>query len=217
MKMPTLLRCALLLSLSSPLLAGHPAKVRVVALFTDKAMLEINNTQRLLTKGQTSPEGIQLIEANASRALVIMDGQTLSLSPETRVSTNLAVPESREFRIIKDKSGHFRSQGQINGQNITFLVDTGATSVAINEVQAQRLGINYKSAQSGRVQTAAGIVKGYAIKLDQVSLGPLNIRNVPATVLEGNAGTEALMGMSFLKNLEVHQESNLMLLKQKYP
>lgn len=188
-----------------------------MALFTDKAMLEINGRQRLLAKGQTSPEGVRLIEANASRALVFLDGKELNLSPETRVSTNFVVPESREFRIVKDNSGHFRSQGQINGQNINFLVDTGATSVAINEAQAQRLGISYKSAQPGRVMTAAGAIKGYAIKLDQVNLGPLQVRNVPATVLEGNAGTEALMGMSFLKNLEVHQESNLMLLRQKYP
>jgi aspartyl protease family protein len=209
----------LILSLMLPgwLLAQPGPSLYVVALFTDKAMLEINGKQRLLSRGQTSPEGIRLIEANSSRALVEVNGEELSLTPQTRVSTNFVAPTAREYRIVKDKSGHFRSQGQINGQNINFLVDTGATSIAINETQAQKLGINYKSARQGRVQTAAGTVKGYAVTLDQVSLGPLSMRNVQATVLEGNAGAEALMGMSFLKNLEMHQESNLMLLKQKYP
>lgn len=198
-------------------LAQPGPDIRVVALFTDKAMLEIGGTKRLLAKGQTSPEGVRLIEANPNRALLEFNGEEINLSPQTRVSTNFVQPKAREYRIVKDNSGHFRSQGQINGQNVSFLVDTGATSIAINEAQAQRLGINYKSAQSGRVQTAAGVIRGYAITLNQVNLGPLQVRNVPATVLEGNSGNEALMGMSFLKNLEVHQESNLMLLKQKYP
>lgn len=203
------------------LLAPGPAcsgpSLYAVALFDDKAMLEIDGKQRMLSKGQTSPEGVKLIEANSSRALVEVNGKRLNLSPQARVSTNFAPPQAREHRIIKDSTGHFRSQGQINGQNINFLVDTGATSISLGEAQAQKLGISYKTARKGQVQTAAGVVRGYAVTLNQVSLGALNMRNVPATVVEGDVGAEALLGMSFLRNLEIHQESNLMLLKQKLP
>lgn len=209
---------ALLLPL---LLAAGPTwpgpSLYAVALFADKAMLEIDGKQRMLSKGQVSPEGVKLLEASSSRALVEVDGKQLSLSPQARISANFAPPQAREYRIIKDSSGHFRSSGQINGQSINFLVDTGATSISLSEAQAQKLGLSYKSAKTGQVQTAAGVVKGYAITLSEVSLGGLSLRNVPATVIEGNAGSEALLGMSFLKNLEIHQESNLMLLKQKSP
>ncbi len=213
---PMVLFLLLTVTLFSPGLQAEPT-IRVLALFSDKAMLEIDGKRRLLSKGKSSPEGVLLLSANSREARIQVNGTELTLSPKARISGSYAQSEAVEHRIVRDNSGHFRTSGRINGQSISFLVDTGATGVSINSEEAQRLGIDFQG--EGRpmmAQTASGVVKSYGVMLERVSVGGIELRDVAGVVVEGSSPPQALLGMSFLGNLEVSHQGNLMLLKKKY-
>jgi aspartyl protease family protein len=212
--MKALLLCCLLLALSGPLLAEP--QVRVLALFSDKALLEIDGNQRLLTKGQISPEGVRLLASNSLRALVEIAGQQLSIEPKVRIGTQFVTPQANEYRIVRDNSGHYRAAGSINGLPVDFLVDTGASIVAMNEQQARQLGIDYElKGKPMMAQTASGLAKGYRVNLDRVALGTISLTNVEGVVVEGDSPQQALLGMSFLNSLEMSNQDNILLLRQR--
>ena len=112
--------------------------------------------------------------------------------------------------LERERSGHYVAQGQINGHPVTFLVDTGATDVAISENMARAMGLEF--GPRIRVMTAAGPVGAWVTRLDSVRLGSLERRNVRATITPGLQDA-ALLGMSFLKHFSLQQEGNRLLIK----
>lgn len=107
--------------------------------------------------------------------------------------------------LQQDRSGHYFAEGSINGQPLVFLVDTGATDVAISEAAARELGIRF--GPRIQVQTAAGPAPAWVARLDSVTVGELRLENVRATISPG-LGNKALLGMSFLKNFEIRQQND---------
>lgn len=101
-----------------------------------------------------------------------------------------------------DRQGHFIASGSINGREVTFLVDTGATLVSVPEGMATRLGLERQAPI--RLETAAGPVQGWLTELDEVRLGDIVQRNVRAAINPGRHET-VLLGMSFLRDLEMTQ------------
>lgn len=198
-------------------LAAHAVgSVQVLALFPDKAMLSIDGKRRLLRAGQTSPEGIVLLSANAREAVVIWNGEERTLQPGGGISTNYAVPRQREVRIVRDNSGSYRTSGAINGRAVDFLVDTGASSVAMSAAQARYLGIPYELiGKPVTVGTAGGFSRGYQVVLDSVQVGELRVTGVEGVVIEAQSKHQVLLGMSFLRRLEMSQKDNVMLLRQR--
>ncbi|MBU0499951.1 MAG: TIGR02281 family clan AA aspartic protease [Gammaproteobacteria bacterium] len=191
-------------------------EMRVLALFKDKAMLEIDGNRRLLVKDTPSPEGVLLISSNGLKAVVAVGGEQFTLTPQMRIGSGYKAARSREIRIVRDNSGHFRTQGTINGQPVAFLVDTGATGVAMSEPQARRLGIPFElEGKPMLTQTASGVAEAYSITLDSVSVGEIRQRNVRGVVVRGSSPTQVLLGMSFLNNLEMRNQGNLMVLIEK--
>ena len=93
--------------------------------------------------------------------------------------------------------------GSANGEPVEFLVDTGASQISIPILIADRL--NLTRGRSYPVQTANGEVTVYATVLDEVSIGPFTMKNVPAHVNPGMNGDVALLGMSFLRYFELKQ------------
>jgi aspartyl protease family protein len=112
--------------------------------------------------------------------------------------------------LERERSGHYVAVGEINGQPITFLVDTGATDVAISEKSARALGLEF--GPRIRVMTAAGPVGAWVTRLDSVRLGSLQRLNVRATITPG-LGDSALLGMSFLKHYSLQQEGDRLLIR----
>ena len=206
----------LIFVLSGQVQAQMP-EIRVLALFKNKALFEIDGNRRLLIKDQRSDEGILLVSSNGLRAVVEYEGEQHSLTPKMRIGGSYRVARSQEFRIVRDNSGHFRTAGTINGLPVPFLVDTGATSVAMSEVQARKLGIDYEVAgQMISTRTASGIAPAYLITLKQVSVGSIKKSNVRGIVVKGNSPAEVLLGMSFLNGLEMQNSGNILLLKRKH-
>lgn len=120
--------------------------------------------------------------------------------------------EQREVVLERNRFGHYVATGKINGQDVVFLVDTGATDVAIPEHTADRLGLN--RGQAYRARTANGLATAYDTHLDSVSLGDIELRDVDASILVNSGMNEILLGMAFLKKLELVQKGNQLTVRQ---
>ncbi|WP_321528679.1 TIGR02281 family clan AA aspartic protease [Sedimenticola selenatireducens] len=192
-------------------------KVRVMALFADKAMLQIDGKQRLLRAGQKSPEGVLLVSADANGAVIEVNGKRDSYSLGSQVGGHFAQRQMAEVKIWADNRGSYNTMGSINGRMVDMLVDTGATTIAMSEVEAKRLGIPYRiRGEKTGVRTASGFAKAYAITLDQVQVGELVLQQVEAVVVEGNSPHRVLLGMSFLSRVKMEHKGTLMVLQSKF-
>ena len=196
----------------------HAAQIDVVGLFKDKAVIVIDGTRRVLTLAEVSPEGIKLLAVGADYAVLEIAGKRVihTLGQPGSVSTTFSSVAVREERIARDPMGMYHSHGSINGTAVKFLVDTGATTIALNGSQARRLGIDFK--KQGRpihINTASGNTIGYLITLNRVKVGSIELHNVEAAVLDGSEPSEALLGMSFLGRLEMLNEGGLLRLRKK--
>ncbi len=111
----------------------------------------------------------------------------------------------------------YTTVGSINGMPVNFLIDTGASAVAMSAAEAKRLGVNYKlEGERIQVRTASGISAAYRVQLDTVKVGDILQRNVNAFVIEGNAPQMVLLGMSYLGRLKIRNEGSVMHLEQKF-
>ena len=115
----------------------------------------------------------------------------------------------RMARLKMDSRGHFVTKAKMNGRSIEVLVDTGATSVAISNKTARRLGINLNQSDfKHRVSTANGIVKAASATIDKIQIGRVTVRNVRAAVVQGDGLGGTLLGMSFLGQLREFKIKN---------
>lgn len=117
-----------------------------------------------------------------------------------------------EVRLASNGQGHFVADGLINGQAVHFLLDTGATDVAIPEALAWDFGL--ERGASVTLSTANGRTEGYRTRLDSVQLGDILLRDVRALVVPGLDDSQVLLGMSALKQLEFTQRGGTLLLRQ---
>jgi aspartyl protease family protein len=116
-----------------------------------------------------------------------------------------------EVRLERNRAGHFVAGGRINGMPVRFLIDTGATDVALPLPVAERLSLPLRP--GGLSHTANGTVRTWTTRLDSVDLGGLVARNVRATVLPNMPGNDVLLGMSYLRDLEMIQRGGVMTLR----
>ena len=204
----------LLLSLISQF--SIAADIMVLGLFKNKAIINIDGKQRTLKVGKKSPEGVVLIWADSDSAILEVDGKERKFKLGRHVSTSFKQKKMAEAKIIPI-NGMYSTVGFINGHQVDFLVDTGATWIAMNANQARILGINFRYiGKRGSVSTANGIVPVYRVILDKVRVGEIELKNVAAGVLEGSSPREVLLGNSFLNRVEMQRKGQVMLLKQKF-
>jgi aspartyl protease family protein len=113
--------------------------------------------------------------------------------------------------LEQDRNGHYQVKGEINNQVITFLVDTGATDVAVPESMARRLGLSFGPEIT--VMTAAGPSKAWMTRLNEVSIGGIRRRNVRAMITSGEFN-EVLLGMSFLRHYNLQQQNGKLVISE---
>lgn len=133
-------------------------------------------------------------------------------NPNQNLQTQYTKEGVREVVLQRNKFGHYVTSGEINGQPVTFLLDTGATGVAIPESMAKRLGL--QRGQAYRSQTANGMAIGYATLLDQVAVGDIRLQDVRAGIAPGLQTEQVLLGMTFLKHIEFTQRGDTLILRQ---
>ena len=189
--------------------------VEVQALFTDAAMLKIQGQSKMLRVGQ-SFGGVTLLQATSRAALIELDGERRQVTVSQRISGNYKAPTERQVSIPRDAMLQYRSQAEINGRRVEVMVDTGANVVAMNSAQAQSVGIDYKAGVPSTVQTAAGVVNAWMVTLDSVDVGGIRVDSVQATVIEGSHPTTILLGMTYLRHVDMKEENGILLLSRGY-
>jgi aspartyl protease family protein len=110
----------------------------------------------------------------------------------------------KEVVLQRNSYGHYVSSGTINGHRVTFLLDTGASDIAIPESIANRIELS--KGQTIVVKTANGNAKAYRTRLDSVAVGEIKLYDLNATILPNITGDEILLGMNFLKHFEIIQK-----------
>lgn len=208
-----LLACAL--SLVSFALTAAP-RVQVVGLFPGAVVMNVDGQRKLVRVGQAGPGGVEVVSVDGTGAVLRVEGVERRYGLSRELSVGFAEPERRQVSIAQGQGGHYWVAGSINGQPVQFLVDTGATSVAINENQARRLGIDYRV--DGRqivVGTASGTAKAWRVNLNSVKVGAIDVLGVEAVVVEGSSPTDALLGMSFLSRVSWREDQGVLKLESK--
>ena len=124
-----------------------------------------------------------------------------------------AQSEAAEVVLQRNRDGHYVASGEINGERVTFLLDTGATQVALSPALAARLGV--KRGARVTLQTANGAVLAYETRLASVRLGSIVAHDVSAVVTAGMEDEAVLLGMSFLKQTEFTQRNDQLMLRAR--
>lgn len=213
------MRCLIAISLMAfSFGAGADTRVNVVGLFSGKAVLVINGgAPRTLSVGQTSPEGVKLISADSSQAVLEIEGKRKGLGMGQGASVaGSAAGGGQSMTLYANGDGHFFGEGSINGKPVKFLLDTGATGVTMSSAQARRLGIDYVAGREGASSTAGGLVKSWMLSFNSVKLGNMTLNQVDGVVIDGDAPPFVLLGMSALNRLEMKRDGITMTLTKKY-
>ena len=145
--------------------------------------------------------------------LLFQDVLETRLNPNAKPLVQVGSDGVQEVVLQRNAQGHYVAGGSINGVPVTFLLDTGATDVALPEALAERLRLERR--QGGISQTANGPVAVWLTVLERVGLGDIELQGVRASILPSMpAGSPVLLGMSFLKQLEFTQRDGQLILRQ---
>lgn len=184
----------------------------------DKALLMIDGNPQMLAVG-ASAKGVTLKRLGDGEAEVVVGGRALVLRlggapARMGVGSGDVAPSATEIILPMGSGGHFSTQGSINGKVVNFLVDTGATSVAMGQAEANRIGLDWKRGRPGLSNTANGTVPIYTVNLTSVKVGAVEVANVAAVVLPNDMPT-ILLGNSFLNRFTMRRDADVMRLEKK--
>jgi aspartyl protease family protein len=190
--------------------AAQSTTVMIMSLEQGRAQLVINGSVvRQLRDGQSSPEGVRLIGADRAKAVLEVDGKTLTLAlGESTVAT---------AELKADQLGHFVTTAYVNGVPTRAVIDTGASAVSMSRDEAQRMGVAYANAPRVQVSTAGGTRTAYRVTLATVQVGGVTVRNVEGLVRDGGREELAvtLIGMSFLNAVDMRRTGDTLTLTRR--
>ena len=133
-------------------------------------------------------------------------------NPNQTLDSRITSDGAREVILTRNRQGHYVTSGFINNSEVVFLLDTGATNISIPESVAFRIGL--KKGAPVYVTTANGSIKVYQTRLRQVQLGKIIVKDLVASINPHMEGEEILLGMNFLKKLELIQRGKVLTLRQ---
>jgi len=206
-------------ALGLALLAAAPAQAQGITLagrMGERALIVLDGQSLVLGVGQTAG-GVKLLRWQGDTAVVEQAGVQFSLrvgAAPARMGGGAAGGGTgpREIVIAAGPGGHFVASGSINGQAVRFLVDTGATLVAVPRGDAERLGLDLRSARTVLTQTAAGPMPAQLLNLQRVRVGEVELLDVPALVTPASMPF-VLLGNSFLTRFQMRRDNDVMRLE----
>lgn len=213
-------RLALSLALSVAFMWGavpasaHAQTVNLAGRMGERALLVIDGQTRTLAPGQAAG-AVRLLRWVGEEAEIEIDGrkQLLRSGGQSALPASpAAAPSGRDIVLSASSGGHFVSEGAINGRSVRFMVDTGATLVAMGRPDADRLGLDLTAARPGVSQTANGPVAVQLITLSSVRVGTVQIANVNAVVMP-QPMPYLLLGNSFLNRFQMQRDNDVMRLQ----
>ena len=187
--------------------------VQVQAILGETVVLVIDGQQQTLNVGE-SVSGVRLVAAEPTAATLDIMGETKTVKPSQTINTQFEAPREQVVTIVRDARLQYRTGAVINGRRAQVMVDTGANLVALSSAQARQMNIDYSSGKPSLVQTASGMGDAYAITLDIVSIGGIEVRNVPAMVVKGNYPAMILLGMSYLRHVSMVENNGVLSLSR---
>jgi aspartyl protease family protein len=193
---------------------GAAQSVQFAGSMGAKALLVIDGQAHTLAVGETRA-GVKLVSVADGVAQVERQGQasTLRLGAAPVALGGAARPSgAREIVVTAGAGGHFFVPGSINGRAVQFMVDTGATSVAIGQAEAERLGLDWRNGQRALSSTANGPVPVQLLTLSSVRVGEVQVANVSAIVMPAPM-PYILLGNSFLTRFQMRRENDVMRLE----
>ena len=200
-----------------PLATVAATQVNIVGLFSNKAVLIINGGKpKTLSVGQSS-QGVKLLAADSVVATLEIEGKTQKLGMgQAATVAGAAGSGVPSVTLYADQRGHFVSDLQINGAPMKFLLDTGASVVAMNSGDAKYANIDYKKGEPMQVATANGVVTAYRVTIATLKIGSVVLNEVEASVLEGGSPHIVLLGMSAINRLDMKRQDIALTLTKKY-
>ena len=197
---------------------GWAQSVSLHGLLGRQALLIVDGKPpRAVAPGQTHL-GVTVLSTDEDRAvLALAGGQRLTLRVgESPVSVGGAPAPGGSDRVAlsADARGHFITPGSINNRPTQFLVDTGASVVAIGQAEADRLGLSYRTGQPVTLRTANGTAPGWALRLATVRIGDVTAYEVDAVVTP-SAMPAVLLGNSFLNRFSMRRDGDTMMLVKR--
>lgn len=208
-------------AVAASILLALPAAAQQVALSGvagGRALVTIDAAApRFLSPGQAH-QGVKLLSVQGEAAVIEVNGQRQTLRVgEAPVSQGQSKTDAGAKRVVltADSQGHFMPPGQINGRQVQFMVDTGASTVALSAADAKRIGLNYESGTKVNVSTANGNIVGYRVQLDSVRVGDAQIFGVTAIVVPQSMPF-VLLGNSFLTRFQMQRTNDQLTLDKRY-
>lgn len=216
--MRTLLRplrqCAILvLGLWAAATVAQAQGIVLAGRMGDRALLVIDGKPHTLAVGATVA-GVRMLRWNGEEAELDHKGNKLLLRIGTPVQLGAGAPQDagREIVIPAASGGHFMATGSINGKSAQFMVDTGATLVAVGKADAERMGLDMSGARQGITQTANGPATVQIVVLPKVRVGNVEVTNVGAAVMPTSM-PYVLLGNSFLSRFQMRRDNDVMRLE----
>ena len=205
--------------------SGSIALAQSVALagtLGNKALLVVNGgAPKAVLAGETHLN-VKVISTSGDQALLEFSGKRHTLrvgdAPLSVGASASAAGQSalgKRITLTASSGGHFMTQGQINGRAVLFMVDTGATSVAIGAADAERAGLDYKKSQRVQINTANGVVAAYRLLLDSVRIGNVEVFGVEAVVTPQSMPF-VLLGNAFLNRFQMVRHNDQMTLEKRF-
>lgn len=199
-------------------LAAAADSVALQGMLGKRALLIVNGAPPKGVAPGESHLGVKVLSTQGDQAVVEIGGQRHTLRVgDAPANVGGAPTSSRGSRIVlaAGSGGHFTTPGSINGKPVNFLVDTGATSIAIGSIEADRIGLNYKSGPMGQSSTANGMVAFWRIKLSSVRIGDVEVYDVDAAVLNASM-PYVLLGNTFLTRFQMKRENDQLVLERRF-
>ena len=194
------------------------ADIALVGVIGDKAaVLAVEGGDPKTVKVGQSWRGISVLAVERDQATIEVDGKKRVLQRGLHYRNADASGNGRsKVTLAADTRGHFFIDGAVNRIPVRFMVDTGATMVALPQRDADRLGIDYRAGRRAATRTANGIATVYLVKLDSIRIGDIELHNIDGLVHEGGGLEQALLGMSFLNRFSMQRDGGTMTLIQRF-
>ncbi|MFS2102836.1 TIGR02281 family clan AA aspartic protease [Variovorax sp. Varisp85] len=204
--------------LAAAAVAHAAGSVTLTGSIGSRAILIVNgNPPKTIAVGE-SYQGVKLVSLQAEQAVVELDGKRVNLRMDTPVSIGggggTGGGGSRVV-LSADSRGHFMTQGAINGRPVTFMLDTGATSIALSADDALRIGLDYSKGQRVVMNTANGQAQGYRLRLQSVRVGDVEVYDIDA-IVSPQAMPFVLLGNSFINRFSMRRDADQMILEKRY-
>jgi aspartyl protease family protein len=189
--------------------------VGLAGIMGSKAMLMINGAEPQAVPVGKTVDGVKLLSIQDDQVMIEIGGKKRPLRVGQHAVGVAGGNGSDKIILTANVQGHFFTTGTINGTSVRFMVDTGATSIALGPTDARRIGLDLSRGQRGMSSTANGTVVVTRVYLDTVTIAGVTLHNVEASVLPSEMPI-ALLGMSFLNRMEMQRDGSTMTLKRRF-